>query len=254
MTLAGVARLANEMVGWPYHHDLDLTGFIDGTENPTLVEATAVALVPPGPRGEGGSILLLQQWEHDAIGMGGPAGRRPGDRHRPAQGRQRGARPEAAGLARRADRPGQLRKDLPAQHRLRIRGPARHDLRRLLRRAADPGRDAREHGRGARRTAGRADGVHARADAAPTTSCLRPTRWRFSAPPGEYPARSPITSPTTGTTFIRGSPETIDRFRIAPARRRSRGGVRPSLPPPLRPSGPRARGDATTPASGRRLV
>ena len=65
--LAGVGQLANEMVGWPYHRDLDLTGFMDGTENPTLVEATTVALIPPGSPGEGGSILLLQQWEHDAI-------------------------------------------------------------------------------------------------------------------------------------------------------------------------------------------
>ncbi len=64
--LADVAVLAGEMVGWPYHHDLDLTGFIDGTENPTLVEAMAVALIPAGTAGEGGSILLLQQWEHDA--------------------------------------------------------------------------------------------------------------------------------------------------------------------------------------------
>jgi putative iron-dependent peroxidase len=67
MALAGVAQLANEIVGWPYHHDLDLTGFIDGTENPSLVEATSVALVPAGSPGEAGSILLLQQWEHDAI-------------------------------------------------------------------------------------------------------------------------------------------------------------------------------------------
>ncbi len=66
VSLAGQAALAHEMVGWPYHHDLDLTGFIDGTENPTLVEATRVALVQPGTRGEGSSILLLQQWEHDA--------------------------------------------------------------------------------------------------------------------------------------------------------------------------------------------
>ena len=65
-SLAGQAVLAHEMVGWPYHHDLDLTGFIDGTENPTLVEATRVALVQPGTQGEGSSILLLQQWEHDA--------------------------------------------------------------------------------------------------------------------------------------------------------------------------------------------
>jgi putative iron-dependent peroxidase len=65
--LAGQAELSHEMVGWPYHHDRDLTGFIDGTENPTLVDAMSVALVPPGTPGEGGSILLLQQWEHDAM-------------------------------------------------------------------------------------------------------------------------------------------------------------------------------------------
>jgi putative iron-dependent peroxidase len=66
--LEGTATLAGEIVGWPYHHDLDLTGFIDGTENPTLVEATTVAVIPDGSPGEGGSVLLLQQWEHDATG------------------------------------------------------------------------------------------------------------------------------------------------------------------------------------------
>ena len=64
--LASHATLAHEVVGWPYHRDLDLTGFIDGTENPTLVEATTVATVEPGAPGEGGSVLLLQLWEHDA--------------------------------------------------------------------------------------------------------------------------------------------------------------------------------------------
>jgi putative iron-dependent peroxidase len=64
--LASHATLAHEVVGWPYHRDLDLTGFIDGTENPTLIEATATATVEPGAPGEGGSVLLLQQWEHDA--------------------------------------------------------------------------------------------------------------------------------------------------------------------------------------------
>ena len=69
--LAGEALLAHEMVGWPYHRDLDLTGFMDGTENPTVVEATAMALIPLGSPGEGGSILLLQQWEHDAAAWDG---------------------------------------------------------------------------------------------------------------------------------------------------------------------------------------
>lgn len=64
--LADCAQLSTETVGWPYHHDLDATGFIDGTENPTLVEAMDVAIVPPGSAGEGSSVLLLQRWEHDA--------------------------------------------------------------------------------------------------------------------------------------------------------------------------------------------
>jgi porphyrinogen peroxidase len=64
--LAPHATLAHEIVGWPYHRDLDLTGFEDGTENPTLNEATAAVVVEPGTPGEGGSVLLLQQWEHDA--------------------------------------------------------------------------------------------------------------------------------------------------------------------------------------------
>jgi putative iron-dependent peroxidase len=71
MELTGTATLATETVGWPYHHDRDLTGFIDGTENPTLIEAIDVALIPAGRPGEGGSILLLQLWEHDAVGWEG---------------------------------------------------------------------------------------------------------------------------------------------------------------------------------------
>jgi putative iron-dependent peroxidase len=67
MALSDTVVVSNEIVGWPYHHDLDLTGFIDGTENPTLVEASQVAIVADGTPGAGSSILLLQQWEHDAI-------------------------------------------------------------------------------------------------------------------------------------------------------------------------------------------
>ncbi len=69
--LAGQTSLAREVVGWPYHHDLDLTGFIDGTENPTLVEALSVAVVPDHEPGAGSSILLLQLWEHVAAAWEG---------------------------------------------------------------------------------------------------------------------------------------------------------------------------------------
>ena len=72
--LAGSAELRHEIVGWPYHHDLDLTGFIDGTENPTLAEATSVVAIPAGRPGEGGTVLLLQQWEHDATAWEGLPG------------------------------------------------------------------------------------------------------------------------------------------------------------------------------------
>jgi putative iron-dependent peroxidase len=65
-TLAGLAAIVEETSSWPYRHDRDLTGFIDGTENPTLIEAPEVALIPDGRPGAGGTILLLQKWEHDA--------------------------------------------------------------------------------------------------------------------------------------------------------------------------------------------
>jgi putative iron-dependent peroxidase len=63
--LEPVAALASELIGWPYRYDRDLTGFVDGTENPALGEATDVATVPAGRPGAGGSVLLLQQWVHD---------------------------------------------------------------------------------------------------------------------------------------------------------------------------------------------
>src|SRR6266511_1090221 len=52
--LSDVASLAEETSSWPYRHDLDLTGFHDlyltefiaGTENPTLTDAPELVLVP----------------------------------------------------------------------------------------------------------------------------------------------------------------------------------------------------------------
>jgi putative iron-dependent peroxidase len=63
--LKGVGSVAEETASWPYQHDRDLTGFIDGSENPTLIEAAEVALIPEGNPGAGGTILLLQKWVHD---------------------------------------------------------------------------------------------------------------------------------------------------------------------------------------------
>jgi putative iron-dependent peroxidase len=60
------ASVAEETASWPYWHDRDLTGFIDGTENPSLIDAPDVALVPDGSPGAGGTVLLIQTWSHDA--------------------------------------------------------------------------------------------------------------------------------------------------------------------------------------------
>jgi putative iron-dependent peroxidase len=62
--LAGQASLGEETSSWPYRHDRDLTGFVDGSENPTLLDAPSDALLPEGVPGAAGSVLLLQKWRH----------------------------------------------------------------------------------------------------------------------------------------------------------------------------------------------
>jgi putative iron-dependent peroxidase len=62
--LSGMATLAEETSSWPYRHDRDLTGFIDGSENPTLLDALSAALLPEGVPGAAGSVMLLQKWKH----------------------------------------------------------------------------------------------------------------------------------------------------------------------------------------------
>jgi putative iron-dependent peroxidase len=64
--LEASGSVAEESSSWPYQHDRDLTGFIDGTENPSLIEAPEFAVIPDGIPGAGGAILLLQKWSHDA--------------------------------------------------------------------------------------------------------------------------------------------------------------------------------------------
>ncbi len=63
--LSGVARVAAEVAGFVYHDSRDLTGFVDGTENPAVEEAFEVATVPADRPGAGGSFALLQRWIHD---------------------------------------------------------------------------------------------------------------------------------------------------------------------------------------------
>ena len=63
--LAGKASLGEETSSWPYRHDRDLSGFIDGSENPTLLDAPIAALLPEGVPGAAGTVLLLQKWKHN---------------------------------------------------------------------------------------------------------------------------------------------------------------------------------------------
>src|SRR5438132_3351322 len=62
--LSGLASVSDETSSWPYQHDRDLTGFIDGTENPSLIDAPELVVIPEGNPGAGGTILLLQNWSH----------------------------------------------------------------------------------------------------------------------------------------------------------------------------------------------
>lgn len=58
-TVGELASVATELGGWVYRADRDLTGFIDGTENPPILEAPSVAVDDTGA-----SVLLYQKWVH----------------------------------------------------------------------------------------------------------------------------------------------------------------------------------------------
>jgi len=60
-----IATVAQEVAGFVYRDSRDLTGFIDGTENPAVEEAYEVATLPDGQPGTGGSFAITQRWVHD---------------------------------------------------------------------------------------------------------------------------------------------------------------------------------------------
>jgi putative iron-dependent peroxidase len=62
---APVATLAQEQPGFVYRDSRDLTGFIDGTENPPVEEAHDVAIIPNGEKGEGGAHVIAMRWVHN---------------------------------------------------------------------------------------------------------------------------------------------------------------------------------------------
>jgi putative iron-dependent peroxidase len=63
--LAPVAHLVEDRPCFVYRDSRDLTGFIDGTANPTPFEATGTACLPAGCPGAGGSHVLTMRWVHD---------------------------------------------------------------------------------------------------------------------------------------------------------------------------------------------
>ncbi len=66
MALEGHMKVARETPTFIYGDSLDMTGFQDGTGNPSPPEMDKpVAIVPDGAKGEGGSFLIAQRWVHD---------------------------------------------------------------------------------------------------------------------------------------------------------------------------------------------
>jgi putative iron-dependent peroxidase len=60
-----IATLAVDQPAFEYLDSRDLTGFIDGTENPTVDQGLDVALIADGDPGAGGSHAIVQRWVHD---------------------------------------------------------------------------------------------------------------------------------------------------------------------------------------------
>jgi porphyrinogen peroxidase len=64
-TLDTLFEVALDQPGFVHRDSRDLTGFIDGTANPMLLEAPRAALVPDGRPGAGGSHVVAMRWVHD---------------------------------------------------------------------------------------------------------------------------------------------------------------------------------------------
>jgi putative iron-dependent peroxidase len=128
-----VARVAIETSSWPYRHDRDLTGFIDGTENRASPARPRSRLIPRRA-GRGRLVLLLQRWAHDVEAWEAL----PVAAQQAAMGRTKDdstelePKPGNSHIARTdQDDFGHV---FPAQHALRDRDRPRDDVRRLLRR------------------------------------------------------------------------------------------------------------------------
>lgn len=69
-TLGADFALAELIDTFVYRDGRDLTGYLDGTENPKAERALAAAVIAGrGPGLDGGSMLALQRWVHDLDGF-----------------------------------------------------------------------------------------------------------------------------------------------------------------------------------------
>lgn len=59
-----------EVSGFVRQESRDLTGFIDGSANPTGERMTETALIPDGQSSEAGAFVLTQKWRHDLDAFG----------------------------------------------------------------------------------------------------------------------------------------------------------------------------------------
>ena len=67
-SLAGAARVVDEVHGFRSFDERDLLGFVDGTENPEPGEATdAVVIGDEDPLFAGGSYVIVQKYLHDLV-------------------------------------------------------------------------------------------------------------------------------------------------------------------------------------------
>ena len=63
--IGDVAELQVDQPAFRYRDNRDLTGFVDGSANPTGDDRFGVALIPGSDVGAGGSFVLGQRWVHD---------------------------------------------------------------------------------------------------------------------------------------------------------------------------------------------
>ena len=64
--LGGAFELAGDLEAFKHREGRDLSGYLDGTENPKEAKAAAAALVAGvGPGLDGGSFAAVQRWLHD---------------------------------------------------------------------------------------------------------------------------------------------------------------------------------------------